>query len=110
MTVFVAGITVEAVDKGVNGCMVKTITNGAIAQDGRIQVTIILKDPYSRPPCCAHTARCEWRINRTFKHDSFLSQVGDYIITVNNETLKLITNAQARAILRRASLLGIDIK
>ena len=37
-------------------------------------------------------------------------QVGDYILTVNNETLKLITNAQARAILRRASLLGIDLR
>ena len=69
-----SGMTVDAVDKAVNGCVVKTIsTNGAISKDGRIQV-------------------------------------GDYIITVNNETMRSITNAQARAILRRASLLGIDIR
>ena len=38
-------MTVDAVDKGVNGCIVKTITSGAIAQDGRIQVkAFILQD------------------------------------------------------------------
>ena len=36
------GMTVEAVDKGVNGCIVKTIISGAIAQDGRIQVRNLL--------------------------------------------------------------------
>ena len=35
-------MTVDAVDKGVNGCIVKTITSGAIAQDGRIQVTTFI--------------------------------------------------------------------
>ena len=68
------GMTVDAVDKGLNGCIVKTISSGgAIGKDGRIQI-------------------------------------GDYVVTINNETLKRITNAQARAILRRASLLGSDIR
>ena len=70
-----SGVTVDAVDRGVNGCVVKTIIpTGAIGNDGRIQV-------------------------------------GDYLVTVNNETLRRVTNAQARSILRRASLLGIiDIR
>lgn len=67
------GITVDAIDKGVNGCVVKSISpNGAIGRDGRIAV-------------------------------------GDYIVSINNESMRRITNAQSRAILRRASLLGIDI-
>lgn len=67
-------MTVEAIDKGVNGCAVKQIqAGGAIEKDGRIQL-------------------------------------GDYILTINNESLRGITNAQARAILRRASLLGQDIR
>ena len=70
----VAGLTVESTDKGVNGCIVKTLSpNGAIVKDGRILV-------------------------------------GDYVLTVNNESMRRITNAQARAILRRASLLGTDIR
>lgn len=65
---------VEAVEKGVNGCQVKSITSdGAITKDGNIKV-------------------------------------GDYITTINNESLRRITNAQARAIIRRASLLGTDIR
>ena len=64
----------DAVDKGINGCVVKSISpSGAISKDGRIAVS-------------------------------------DYIITVNNESMRRITNAQARAILRRASLLGTDIR
>ena len=64
----------DAVDKGVNGCMVKSVSRlGAISKDGRIAVS-------------------------------------DYILTVNNESMRRITNAQARAILRRASLLGTDIR
>ncbi|KAK3091257.1 hypothetical protein FSP39_018351 [Pinctada imbricata] len=67
------GVSVESVEKGINGCQVKSLTkSGAIAKDGRIQV-------------------------------------GDYITSVNNESMRRITNAQARAIIRRASLLGIDI-
>ncbi|XP_063241818.1 multiple PDZ domain protein isoform X2 [Bacillus rossius redtenbacheri] len=34
---------------------------------------------------------------------------GDYLISVNNESLRRVTNAQARAILRRAQLLSADI-
>jgi len=68
------GLTVETTDKGVNGCIVKTLSpNGAVAKDGRIVV-------------------------------------GDYILTVNNESMRRISNAQARAILRRACLLGTDIR
>ncbi|KAL5021229.1 hypothetical protein ScPMuIL_000384 [Solemya velum] len=64
---------VEAVDKGVNGCVVKSlIKHGAVSKDGNIQV-------------------------------------GDFVMSVNNESMRRITNAQARAILRRASLLGNDI-
>jgi C-terminal processing protease CtpA/Prc len=37
-------------------------------------------------------------------------KVGDYIVSVNNESTRKITNAQARAIIRRASLLGFDIR
>ncbi|XP_061191838.1 multiple PDZ domain protein-like isoform X8 [Saccostrea echinata] len=67
------GLTVEAVDKGANGCMVKSLINsGAVSKDGRIKE-------------------------------------GDYIVSVNNESMRRITNAQARAIIRRASLQGLDI-
>lgn len=69
-----AGVTVETVDRGVNGCLVKTITKGgAVDKDGHLQV-------------------------------------GDYIVSINNESLRHITNAQARAILRRTSLLSTDIR
>ncbi|KAK6624473.1 hypothetical protein RUM44_011332 [Polyplax serrata] len=34
---------------------------------------------------------------------------GDYLISVNHETLRKVTNSQARAILRRAQLLSTDI-
>lgn len=37
-------------------------------------------------------------------------KVGDYIVSVNNESTRKITNAQARAIIRRASLLAFDIR
>ena len=37
-------------------------------------------------------------------------QLGDYIVSINNESLRRITNAQARAILRRTSLLSNDIR
>ncbi|XP_060069918.1 multiple PDZ domain protein-like, partial [Ylistrum balloti] len=68
------GMTVEAVDKGINGCVVKTVLHsGAVGKDGRIQK-------------------------------------GDYIVAINNESLRRITNAQARAIIRRATLLGLDIE
>ncbi|XP_052068702.1 multiple PDZ domain protein-like isoform X7 [Mytilus californianus] len=36
-------------------------------------------------------------------------KIGDYIVSVNNESTRKITNAQVRAIIRRASLLGFDI-
>ena len=35
---------------------------------------------------------------------------GDYILSINNESMKKISNAQARSIIRRASLIGSDIK
>ncbi|GAB1610664.1 hypothetical protein Ahia01_001352700 [Argonauta hians] len=67
------GVTVDAVDKGINGCVVKSISpEGAVYRDGRIAA-------------------------------------GDYIVSINNENMRRITNAQSRAILRRASLLGMDI-
>ncbi|RUS89459.1 hypothetical protein EGW08_002756, partial [Elysia chlorotica] len=67
------GLTLEAVDKAVNGCAVKSIARPSAAQtDGRLQP-------------------------------------GDLILSVNNESLRRITSAQARAILRRCSLLGSDI-
>ena len=65
-----SGIGVEATEKGINGCVVKTLTkSGAIYKDGNIQV-------------------------------------GDYIMSINNESMRRITNTQARVILRRASLMG----
>ncbi|XP_035710408.1 multiple PDZ domain protein isoform X3 [Folsomia candida] len=36
-------------------------------------------------------------------------QAGDYLVTVNNEGLRNVTNAQARAILRRAQLFSKDL-
>ncbi|XP_064604764.1 multiple PDZ domain protein-like isoform X2 [Liolophura sinensis] len=67
------GLTVEAVDKGINGCIVKSLVKGgALGKDGNIMA-------------------------------------GDFIVSMNNETMRRITNAQARAILRRASLLSTDI-
>lgn len=35
---------------------------------------------------------------------------GDYILSINNENMKKISNAQARSIIRRASLMGSDIR
>jgi C-terminal processing protease CtpA/Prc len=35
---------------------------------------------------------------------------GDYILSINNESMKKISNAQARSIIRRASLIGSDIR
>jgi len=68
-------MTVEASDKGINGCVVKTLQKvGAIYKDGRIQV-------------------------------------GDYIMSINNESMRRITNTQARVILRRASMVvSTDIR
>lgn len=37
-------------------------------------------------------------------------QAGDYLVTVNNEGLRNVTNAQARAILRRAQLFSKDLR
>ena len=36
--------------------------------------------------------------------------VGDYLVSVNNESMRRITSAQSRAILRRANLLSTDIR
>ncbi|VDM39643.1 unnamed protein product [Toxocara canis] len=65
------GLVLDAeVDKGVNGCMVKSIcSKKAIAKDGRVQV-------------------------------------GDYIVKINTEGLRNVTNSQARAILKRTNLIG----
>ena len=74
MRIVLAGVNVETVDKGVNGCVVKSLTpEGAVQKDGRLQP-------------------------------------GDYIVSINNESLRRITNAQAKAILRRTSLLSSDIR
>lgn len=74
MLCWLAGLVVETVDKGINGCVVKTLVDcEAVGKDGRIHV-------------------------------------GDYVLSINNESLRRVTNAQARAILRRASLLGPDIR
>lgn len=35
---------------------------------------------------------------------------GDYLVAINNESLRNITNAQARAILRRAQLFSKDLR
>ena len=35
---------------------------------------------------------------------------GDYILSINNENMKKISNAQARSIIRRASLVRSDIR
>jgi multiple PDZ domain protein len=37
-------------------------------------------------------------------------QVGDYIVSVNTDSLRRVTNAQARAVLRKASLLTTDVR
>lgn len=37
-------------------------------------------------------------------------QVGDYVLAINNETLKNVSDAQARSLLRRTSLLGKDFR
>ena len=41
--------------------------------------------------------------------DIYLKQ-GDFILSVNNENMRKISNAQARTIIRRASLIGSDIR
>ena len=35
---------------------------------------------------------------------------GDYILCINNENMKKISNAQARSVIRRASAMGSDIR
>lgn len=68
------GVTVDAVNNGINGCIIRGINpSEAVGKDGRLAV-------------------------------------GDYMVTVNNETLRRATNAQARAVIRRASLLSMDIR
>ena len=37
-------------------------------------------------------------------------QTGDFLISVNNETMRFATNAQARAILRRTQLVSTDVR
>ncbi|XP_023705166.1 multiple PDZ domain protein isoform X5 [Cryptotermes secundus] len=67
------GLSVDSVDKGVNGMLVVAVAGGGcIAHDGRIVP-------------------------------------GDYLLSVNNESLRKVTNSQARAILRRTQLLSTDI-
>ncbi len=41
--------------------------------------------------------------------DNYL-QPGDFIISLNHENMRKISNAQARAIIRRAALIGSDIR
>ena len=48
------------------------------------------------------------RHNSAVKKDGRV-QVGDYILSINHESLRNVTESQARAILRRASLLSQDI-
>lgn len=69
------GISTSAeVDKGINGCVVKSIcSKKAIGRDGRIQV-------------------------------------GDYLVKINSESLRNVTNSQARAILKRTNLIGTQCK
>ncbi|XP_067127955.1 multiple PDZ domain protein-like isoform X3 [Centruroides vittatus] len=67
------GLSVELVEKGINGMLVKSIAqNSAIEKDGNLAI-------------------------------------GDYVLSVNNESMKKITKSQARAILKRAELLSTDI-
>lgn len=35
---------------------------------------------------------------------------GDFILSINNESMRKISNAQARVIIRRAALIGSDIR
>jgi multiple PDZ domain protein len=41
--------------------------------------------------------------------DNYL-QPGDFIVSLNHENMRKISNAQARAIIRRAALIGSDIR
>ena len=43
-------------------------------------------------------------------HKDTRLHAGDYILSVNNESFKNITNSQARAILRRTQLVSTDVK
>lgn len=42
--------------------------------------------------------------------DNTCLQTGDFILSINNENMRKISNAKARAIIRRASLVGSDIR
>ena len=67
------GLIVESVDGGVNGCIVRSMTEtDAVAKDGRLHV-------------------------------------GDFVVRINDESLRRVTNAQARAILRRSSMLSSHV-
>lgn len=46
-----------------------------------------------------------------FRMDDFASfQVNDYIVKVNTESLRNVTNSKARAILKRTNLIGTQCK
>jgi len=73
MCFVIAGLIVETVDTGVNGCIVRSVTeHEAVFKDGRLHV-------------------------------------GDFVVRINGESLRRVTNAQARAILRRSSMLSSSI-
>jgi hypothetical protein len=50
---------------------------------------------------------CVRSITAMFQH---ILKPGDYVLSINNENMRKISNAQARSIIRRASLIGSDIK
>lgn len=67
------GLQLEAVDKAINGCMVKSLLKtGAVGKDNRVHA-------------------------------------GDLVTKLNNETLRNVTNSQARTILRRANLISNEV-
>ena len=70
----IPGLNLEAVDKGMNGGLVKSVAyQSAVEQDGNIKA-------------------------------------GDFVVSINNESLRNCTNSQIRAILRRVSLIGIEFR
>lgn len=72
--VFFAGLSVDAVGRGVNGMLVVAVVPGGAAyRDGSIVP-------------------------------------GDLVVSVNNESLRHVTNSQARAILKRANLVSTHLK
>ena len=99
------GVTVEAVDQGVNGCVVRSVTESGVQSLSAVFVGVTVEAVDQGVNGCVVRSVAE---SGAVAKDGRIA-VGDYLVSVNNETMRGISSAQSRAILRRANLLSTDI-